>query len=182
MLTEHDYLLVITPCEEVISRVKQLKKSAKDLIGYFPSFNSIAHITINHYYDKKSLFFDDRVPIYRSMVGRIDSFDINICGFDFFKHNDSYTIYAKVDLNPEIKTTFSQFKKVFGSDVPDVPHITIARSITFNQFNKLWEYLKTQQFACSFYTDKIVVLKTPARRFYNQPMEVDTELKLKNAV
>jgi len=182
MLAKHDYLLVITPCEAVISRVTQLKKSAKDLIGPYHSYNSTAHITINHYYDKKSWFFDDREPVYRSMVGRIECFDIHVSGYGFFQNGNSYTIYAKVELNPEVKNTFSQFKKVFGSDVPNVPHITIARSLTFDQYNKLWEYLKTEPFECSFHTDKIVILETPTRRYNHEPMVVRSELKLKNAV
>ena len=181
-LVSQDYLLVITPSEEIISEVRRLKDFAKKLIGYYHSFNSKAHITVNHYYDGKALFFDDRMPVYRSMTNRIDAFEIKINGFDFFEHNGNYTIYAKVELSENITTTFSRFKKVFGADVPQTPHITIARSLSYNQYKLLWYYFKKQNFECSFYADEIVVLKTPTRRFYNLPMEVETGFKLRNVV
>ncbi len=181
-LVSQDYLLVITPSEEVVSEVRKLKDFAKKLIGYYHSFNSKAHITVNHYYDGKALFFDERVPTYRSMAGRIDAFEIKICGFDFFEHQGNYTIYAKVELSQNIKAAFSRFKKVFGADVPQTPHITIARSLSYNQYKLLWYYLKKQSFECSFYADEIVVLKTPTRKLYNLPMEVETEFKLRNVV
>lgn len=177
-----DYLLVITPSEEVISEVRKFKDLAKKLIGYYHSFNSKAHITINHYYEGKALFFDERVPVYRSMTGRIDAFEIKVNGFDFFEHHGNYTIYAKVEFSENITTTFFRFKKVFGVDVPQTPHITIARSLSYNQYKLLWYYFKKQNFECSFYADEIVVLKTPSRRFYNLPTEVETEFKLRNVV
>ncbi|MEX8546532.1 MAG: 2'-5' RNA ligase family protein [Mucilaginibacter sp.] len=181
-LVSQDYLLVITPSEEVVSEVRRLKDFAKKLIGYYPSFNSKAHITVNHYYDGKALFFDDRMPVYRSMTNRIDAFEIKICGFDFFEHQGNYTIYAKVELSQDIKATFSRFKKVFGADVPQTPHITIARSLSYNRYKLLWYYFKKQNFECSFYADEIVVLKTPTRSLHTQPMEVETEFKLRNVV
>ncbi|RYE19118.1 MAG: hypothetical protein EOP42_29595 [Sphingobacteriaceae bacterium] len=48
-INSQDYLLVISPNEEVIVAVKEFKRLAKQLIGPFPSFNSKAHITVNHY-------------------------------------------------------------------------------------------------------------------------------------
>lgn len=181
-ITNHisqDYLLVITPSEEIITEVRKFKDFVKKLIGYYQSFNSKAHITVNHYYDGKALFFDERVPVYRSMASHIDAFEIKICGFDFFEHHGTYTIYAKVALSQNITSTFSRFKKVFGSDVPQTPHITIARSLSYNQYKLLWYYFKKQKFECSFYADEIVVLKTPTRRLFNLPMEVETGFKLK---
>lgn len=177
-----DYLLVITPNEEVVSEVRKFKDFAKKLIGYYHSFNSKAHITVNHYYDGKALFFDERTPVYRSMTGRIDAFEIKINGFDFFQHQDTYTIYAKVELSENITATFSRFKKVFGADVPQTPHITIARGLSYNQYKLLWYYFKKQKFECSFYAEEIVVLKTPTRRFHTLPMEVETEFKLRNVI
>ena len=177
-----DYLLVITPSQEVVNKVRTFKDIAKNVVGYYHSFNSKAHITVNHYYDRNALFFNERAPIYRSMAGRINAFEIEICGCDYFQHQDTYTIYAKVELSQNITTTFFMFKKVFGSDVPQTPHITIARSLSKTQFNLLWDYFKNQKFEYSFYADKIVVLKTPTRRLFNLPMEVETEFKLRNLV
>jgi 2'-5' RNA ligase len=180
-INSQDYLLVIEPSEEVISEVKDCKAKAQELIGPFRSFKSKAHITVNHYYDDNALFFDDRMAIYRNMVSRINSFHIKVCGFDYFEHQNTYTIYAKVELNPSIKEAFHQLRKIFGSDVRNTPHITIARALSFAQFKILWDYFKNRKFECSFYTEEIVVLTAPTTIAYHAAMEIKTEFKFKNA-
>lgn len=177
-----DYLLVITPDKETVTEICDYKDISKKLIGPYPSFNSKAHITINHYFEANALFFNERAPIYRSMTGRIDAFEVKINGFDYFESQGNYTIYARVDLNRIITTRFQSFKKVFGSDVPQTPHITIARGLAYNQFKTLWAYFEMQKFECSFYADEIVVLKTPTRKLYASPMEVETEFKLRKVI
>lgn len=181
-INSQDYLLVIEPSEEVISAVKQFKAKALDLIGPFHSFKSKAHITVNHYYDYKALFFDERITVYRNMVGRINSFNIKVCGFGYFEHQDTYTIYANVELNPDIKTAFLKLRKIFGSDVRNTPHITIARNLSAAQYKILWDYFKNLQFECSFYTEEIVVLTAPTIIAHNFSMEIKTEFKFKSAV
>ncbi|RYE28013.1 MAG: hypothetical protein EOP42_18045 [Sphingobacteriaceae bacterium] len=182
-INSQDYLLVISPNEEVTTAVKEFKRIAKQLIGPFPSFNSKAHITVNHYYDRNALYFDDRVATYRNMISRISSFDISVDGFGYFEHQNTYTIYAKIDLDPDITTTFFKFRKVFGADVRNTPHITIARGLTFEQFKTLWNHFKNLKFQCSFYTEEIVVLKAPLQQCYNHlPMEIQTVFQLKKVL
>lgn len=181
-INSQDYLLVIEPSEEVVSEVKRFKAKAFDLIGPFYSFKSKAHITVNHYYNRKALFFDERIATYRNMVSRINSFSIKVCGFDFFEHQDTFTIYAKVELNPDIKAAFQQLRKVFGSDVRNTPHITIARNLSAAQYKILWDYFEKLKFECSFYTEEIVVLTAPTIIAHNPSMEIKTEFKFKSAV
>ena len=181
-INSQDYLLVITPSEEVITKVCSFKDKAKELIGYFHSFNSKAHITVNHYYDKRALFMEEKLTYYDQKLGQEKPVALQVCGFDYFEHQNTYTIYAKVALNIEAEATFARFKKILGPGVPSVPHITIARSLSAENFEKLWAYFENLPFECFFYADKIVVLKTPTRRFNNNPMTVETELRLKNAV
>lgn len=179
-INSQDYLLVITPSEELIAEVKKLKRIAFEMIGPFHSFNSKAHITINHYYDRNALYFDDRVTTYRNMISRIDSFDITVCNFNFFEHQNTFTIYAKVDLNPNITTTFLKFRKVFGADVRNTPHVTIAKGLSANQFKVLWAFFENLKYECSFYTEEIVVLKAPVKQIHHYlPMEVETVFQLK---
>lgn len=181
-INSQDYLLVITPSKEVISHVVAFKAKAKVLIGYFHSFNSKAHITVNHYYDKKALFMEEKLTYYDKKLQCEKSVEMKVCGFDFFKHRDTYTIYAKVELNTAVKETFSVFKKILGSGVPSVPHITIARSLSPESFKKLWAYFEYLPYECCFYADKIAVLEMPVRERGETQMQIKTELKLKNAV
>lgn len=182
-IKSQDYLLVISPNEEVTMVVKKFKQLAKQLIGPFPSFNSKAHITVNHYYDQNALCFDDRVTTYRNMISRISAFDILVNGFGYFEHQNTYTIYAKVELDPDITTTFFKFRQLFDTDVRNTPHITIAKGLTFEQFNTLWAHFKNLEFQYSFYTEEIVVLKAPLQQCYNYlPMEVEPVFQLKKVL
>lgn len=181
-INSQDYLLVITPSEEIITNISAFKDKAKEMIGYFHSFNSKAHITVNHYYDKKSLFMEEKLIYYDQKLQQEKPVALKVCGFDYFEHQNTYTIYAKVVLNTEAEVAFSKFKKILGSGVPSVPHITVARSLCAGKFNVLWKYFESLPFESFFYADKIVVLQTPTHRFNHFPMKIEKELKLKNAV
>ncbi len=181
-INSQDYLLVITPSEEIIANISAFKDKAKEMIGYFHSFNSKAHITVNHYYDKKSLFMEEKLTYYDQKLQQEKPVALKFCGFDYFEHQNTYTIYAKVVLNTEAEVAFSKFKKILGSGVPSVPHITVARSLSADNFQILWKYFESLPFESFFYADKIVVLKTPTHRLNHFPMKIEKELKLKNAV
>ncbi|RYE20981.1 MAG: hypothetical protein EOP42_26565 [Sphingobacteriaceae bacterium] len=179
-INSQDYLLVIEPSEEVISEIKRFKAKALDLIGPFRSFKSEARITVNHYDD--NLRFDGRASVYRNMVNQTAFFYINICGFDYFEHQNSYTIYAKAELNTDSSEAFLKLRNIFGFDVRNTPHVPIARALTFSQFTVLWDYFKNLKFECSFYTEEIVVLTAPAVVAYHATVETKTEFKFKSAV
>ena len=110
-INSQDYLFVITPSEEVITKVCSFKDKAKELIGYFHSFNSKAHITVNHYYDKRALFMEEKLTYHDQKLGQEKPVALQVCGFDYFEHQNIYTIYAKVALNIEAEATFARFKK-----------------------------------------------------------------------
>jgi 2'-5' RNA ligase len=171
-----DYLLVITPSEEVILKVIYYKSEVKKRIGFFPSFNSTAHITVNHYFNRNALSFEENINYYDKKLQCEKPIEVKVCGFGYFKHGDTYTIYAKIELNPEVNATFSRFRKILGPHVPNTPHITIARGLSLKNRDLLWEYFEHEKFECSFYATKIVVLETPTRRFFNEPMRLKTEL------
>ncbi|MGI4751689.1 MAG: hypothetical protein ACRYFB_13740 [Janthinobacterium lividum] len=175
-------MLVITPSEEIIASICAFKDKAKEMIGYFHSFNSKAHITVNHYYDKKTLFMEEKLTYYDQKLQQEKPVVLKVCGFDYFEHQNTYTIYAKVILNIEAETAFFRFKKILGLGVPSVPHITVAKSLSFNDFEKLWKYFESLPFESFFCADKIVVLRTPTRRFNDLPMGIEKELQFKNAV
>ncbi|WP_299290298.1 hypothetical protein [uncultured Mucilaginibacter sp.] len=58
------------------------------------------------------------------------------------------------------------------------PHITIAKNISKEKADWLWQYFAGLKFEYSFYADKISVLETPTRKFFNLPMRVKAEIGL----
>ncbi|MVN20713.1 2'-5' RNA ligase family protein [Mucilaginibacter arboris] len=178
-INKRDYLLIIPPDRDVVSKIMYFKLKAWEMIGAYPSLHSTAHITINHDYNIYASVFEEKLTYYRRKVSFINTFEVKISGFDKFQHGDTYTIYAKVEVSAAIKETLSKFNKTFSKGVVKTPHITIAKTITKEKFEILWKYFEHLNFEYSFYPDKIRVLETPTRRFFNQPMKMKTELKLK---
>lgn len=151
------------------------------MIGDYPSLHSTVHITLNYDYNVHASVFEEKLNYYKRKVAYIDAFEVKVCGFDYFRYGNTYAIYAKVETGPKIKETLSKFNSTFSKRVVKTPHITIAKTITKEKFEILWPYFKNLTFEYSFYADKIKVLETPTRRFYNFPMKTKTELILKHA-
>ena len=173
-----DYLLIIPPEQNLATKIMYFKLKAWELIGAYTSLHSAAHITINHDFDIKASIFEEKLIYYKQKVGYIKAFEVKVCGFGQFRHRNTYTIYAKVEISNSVKDTLLKFKHTFSKNVVTTPHITIARNITKEKFDILWPHFENTKFECSFYADKISVLETPTRKFHNLPMRLKTEIKL----
>ena len=180
-IDKRDYLLIIPPNDDIISKITYFKLKAWEMIGDYPSLHSTANITINHDFNIHASVFEEKLTYYRRKVSFINAFEVKVSGFDKFKHGDTYTIYAKVEVGLVLKETLAKFNQTFSKGVVKIPHITIAKALSEEKFEILWKYFEHLNFEYSFYADKIKVLETPTRRFFNQPMKMKTELKLKHA-
>ena len=181
-INKRDYLLIIPPVEDIALRITYLKLKAWELIGDYPSLHSIAHITVNYDPNIQDLIFEEKLTYYKRKLPCIDAFEVTVCGFGNFKHHEnSYTIFAKVELSPVMEKAFSNLNRTFSKGVVKTPHITIAKTISKEKFDILWKHFENLQFECSFYADKIKVLETPTRKFHSLPMRFKTEIGLLTA-
>lgn len=156
------------------------KLKAWEMIGAYPSLHSDAKITINYDDDINAAVFEQKLIYYKRKVAYINAFEVKICGFDYFIHGNSYTIFAKAAMSNFVENMLMKFNKTFSKNRIKTPHITIVRNISKEKFEILWPYFNNLAFECSFYADKICVLETPSRKFYNQPMRVKTQINLNN--
>ncbi len=178
-ISKRDYLLIIPLAEDIVSKFIYFKLKAWELIGDFPSLHSKAHITINHDHNIQSFIFEEKLAYYQRKLPLINAFEIRVCGFDFFKHSqNSYTVYAKVNVDTTMKTTLHRFTRTFSKGTIQTPHITIAKEISKEKYEILWQYFKNLKYDSFFYADKITILETPTRKFYNLPMRLKTEIGL----
>lgn len=178
-INKRDYLIVIPPVHDIGLKIMYYKLKAWELIGEYPSLHSKAYVTVNHDTNIQALVFEEKLTYYRRKLLCITAFEIKVCGFGKFKHHEnSYTIFAKIEINPVVQETLSALNRTFSGGVAKTPHITIAKTISKEKAEILWQYFQGLKFEYSFYADKISVLETPTRKFYNLPMRLKTEIEL----
>lgn len=176
---KRDYLIVISPAEEISLKIMYFKLKAWELIGDYSSLHNKADITVNDDPNIQAFIFEEKLAYYKQRLAAVDAFEVKVSGFGNFKHHkNSYTIFANIKLNTNIRSTLSTLNRTFSKGVVKTPHITIAKSITEEKFNILWPYFKNLKFEHSFYADKINVLEMPTRRLHNRPMRLKAQIGL----
>jgi 2'-5' RNA ligase len=154
----HDYLIVLSPSESIVKKVKELKQFSYDKIGEYESHYSKAHITIQPWPRKKPVWIEPLIPKLERDLQSLSTIALDINGFDFFDHQERPSIYVKLNSTPLTAIWFKHLRRYFNT--PDfVPHITIARSITNQAFAKLWPQFKSLEWNEQFKIDKLTILR-----------------------
>jgi 2'-5' RNA ligase len=154
----YDYLIVLSPSENIVNRVKKLKGFSLKKIGEYESLYSKAHITVQYWPRKKPLWVEPLIPKLERELQLLPPVDLTINGFDFFNQHSSKTIYAKLRSTALIDVWFKQLRKYFNTRSFE-PHITITKSITDEAFAKLWPTFKNLAWEEQFIVDKLTILK-----------------------
>jgi len=154
----HDYLIVLSPPESIISGVKKLKDFSYNKIGEYESRYSKAHISIQSWPRKKPVWIEPLIPKLVRDLQSLPPVVLNINGFDFFDQQEFQTIYAKLNSTPLTKVWFKLLRKFFNTK-PFEPHITIARSLPNDDFKKLWPCFKNLHWNEQLKVDKLTILR-----------------------
>lgn len=155
-----DFLILLSPSVEVKALVTKHKQYAAEVIGNYESMHSIAHISIKKMHRQKSFLTEPAIQSLKPKLAAIPPVRLTIDGFEYFNHGEDFkTIYAKINTPPEITQWFKILKKHLNIKEFMVPHITIARNITVNDFNKLWPHFKTLKWNENFTVTELLVLE-----------------------
>lgn len=158
MTNYQDYLVIISPSEQVANYIKSLKQYIASEIGEFEGLHSKAHIPIQPLPRKKPVWFEPLLPKLERELQALPPIELEINRFAYFDQQETQTIYAKLDISPAAKLWFKLLRKFFSTP-PFEPHITIARNIPYDDFKKLWPKFKDQQFNARFKADKLTILR-----------------------
>jgi 2'-5' RNA ligase len=158
MTSYQDYLIMLSPPENIIKRVKNLKDFSFNEIGEYESHYSKAHISVELWPRKKPVWIEPMIPKLERDLQTLPPVILNINGFDFFDHQERPSIYARLTSTPLTKVWFKHLRRYFST--PDFePHITITRSIPNDAFNKLWPQFKNLEWNEQFKVDKLTILR-----------------------
>jgi len=154
----HDYLIILTPPENVANHVRSLKDFGASIIGEYDSRFSKAHITVQPWPRKRPVWIEPLLPKLERDLQTLPPLVIDVNGFDFFDQQEQQTIYAKLVSTPQTKVWFKLLRKFFSTP-PFEPHVTIARSISNDKFKMLWPYFKTQKWNGQMRIDSLTILR-----------------------
>jgi 2'-5' RNA ligase len=155
-----DYMMLLSPPEQVNHEIKRYKQASAKHIGEFESMHSKAHISICMADRQKTFIIEPSLQRMAQKLSTIPPIVLHIRGFDFFKHGDkSMTIYARIDQTDAVKKWFKLLLQSINIKVSLTPHITIARNIPAHQFEVLWPYFAKAQYNDVFKIDGLTILK-----------------------
>lgn len=158
------YFFTITPSLPVQVFVSDLKKQVREAIGHgFQSEFSLAHISLfqyNEHHTDNFLYDDDW------LLSALLPLDIYLNGLGIFKHGANKTIYLQI----EYKTPVADLAKALGGK-SITPHITIARNLAPDDFEKAWKCLQEISYNNHFRCTNVTVLKREHNR-WNRYLEL----------
>lgn len=155
-----DFMILLSPPDQVKALVRDHKLHAAKIIGNYESMHSIAHISIKKMHRQKSFLTTPLILGLNIKLATIPPVTLTIDGFDYFNHGEDFkTIYAKISSTPEITQWFKTLKKHLNIKEFMVPHITIARNIPVSDFNQLWPHFKALKWNENFTVNELTVLE-----------------------
>jgi hypothetical protein len=158
MTNYQDYLVLLSPPENINSHIKSLKHFAGGIIGDFEGRHAKANIVVQPLPRKKPVWIEPLMPKLERELQTLPPVELQINGFAYFDQQEFQTIYAKLNSTPATKLWFKLLRRFFNTP-PFEPHITLTRNIPHEDFKMLWPHFKDQPFNTGFKIDKLTILR-----------------------
>lgn len=160
--TYSDYLMLISPPDRVSEVIGKYKKATFKHIGSFDGLYSTPHISLTTQLRQMPVMMTQKLEFYQRSVNRLPAIPLYINGFSYFTNEKAgMTIYAKIEMNGHVEKWFGELRKALGGKQKIVPHITIAKSLSPEYFQRLWPKFINQQYQFEFTPQSITVLSRP---------------------
>jgi 2'-5' RNA ligase len=155
-----DYLMLLSPPENVKHEIARYKKASARLIGEYKSMNSPAHISIQHLERQKPFMADKNVELMEQDFAALPPVLLHVDGFGHFPHlHKRMTIYANIRTTPAADEWFKQLKKKLRIKKNLTPHITVVRDVSKKDFDTLWPHFRHKKVVEPFWVNKLTLVK-----------------------
>lgn len=145
------YLVVLSPPDTIKDEVAKIKNELNEIADITErNLHSIAHITLT---DKLTDDSDFPAAIEKFISGH-SAFPVKVNGWDFFDHGHSVTVYLKIIDPQSIIDLMVSMKSNTRA-----PHISLAKKISYETFDKLKPYLENLDYAAQWNCDEVNVLR-----------------------
>jgi 2'-5' RNA ligase len=158
-----EYLILISPPAEVRETVKRVKDLFGEKFGVIHPLESVAHISVMNIVMSKTN--EEKLKkILKNFCNNQEAFNISLSGYDGFR---PHTIYIKVI---EAKLITSLHRRLKEAILPKMnieswqistytsPHLTVARNLTEDIYNKAIGEYRQRKINLSFKADNLTLL------------------------
>jgi len=163
----YEYLLVLNPHEELRNKIMHVKQEFFDSYKSNTALYSKPHITLVNFVQYEMM--EDRlVNRLQTIAMGYHPIKIELKDYGSFP---SHTIYINVtskvpiqDLTKQIRTETQRLMKLNDDNKPHFimePHLTIARKLQPEQYEKAWLEYSHKHFTGRFIADAMLLLKRP---------------------
>lgn len=163
--TVYQYLLVLSPPDEHLDKIKRLKYDLNHL-AYLGSYNlfSIPHITLARMQSVHRQLGSFGRPLQKNLAGH-GPLQVALNGFNYLERGkDLRTLYLHIEEPEPISAIHDQLHASLGIPLqPYIPHLSIAKEISSVSFQELWAQLPPQGYRDVFVCDHVVVLERTIR-------------------
>lgn len=162
-----DYFIAIIPPSPIYEEANALKHYFSGEYHSRASLNSPPHITLHMPFEWKEEKEKLLVEKLNAFINGIEKTQVNIIGFDCFKPRVIFLnvekTHALAKLQRELELFCRRSFQLFNAqyrDLPFHPHLTLAfRDLKKPAFEKAWGEFERKEFAASFLTERIALLK-----------------------
>ena len=160
----NEYLLVISPHEELWNKILKVKKEFHDAYKAPTALWGKPHLSLVTFFQREMM--EERiVNSLKTVAMGYPPFKVELKDFSSFP---SHTIYINVETQQAIKNLVKEIKPVQRLMKPDKehnphfiddPHITIARKLLPWQYEQGWKEYSKKHFTGRFIADSMLLLK-----------------------
>jgi 2'-5' RNA ligase len=160
-----EYLLVVHPNEETFNQIKAEKENFSSEYNVSIAKKTLPHITIANFLAKETME-ETLIKWMHRIISSQQSFDVMINNFSGFP--SSKTVYARIQDHEPFRQLATSLKAINayinGNGFPNAklinhPHMTIARSLQQNVYEKAIMDYSRKTFNANFTVSELVLLK-----------------------
>ncbi len=161
----YEYLLVVHPNEEIFNQLKAEKENFSSEYNVSIAKKTLPHITVANFLAKETME-GTLIKWMHKIISSQQSFDVMINNFSGFP--SSKTVYARIQNHEPFKQLATSLKTINtyinDNGFPNArlinhPHMTIARSLQQNVYEKAIMDYSRKTFNASFMVDELILLK-----------------------
>jgi 2'-5' RNA ligase len=161
----YEYLLVVHPNEEIFNQLKAEKEKFSSEYNVSIAKKTLPHITVANFLAKETME-ETLIKWMSKIISHQQSFDVMINNFSGFP--SSKTVYARIQNHEPFKQLAISLKTINtyindngfpNAKLINHPHMTIARSLQQNVYEKAIMDYSHKTFNASFVVDELVLLR-----------------------
>ena len=160
-----EYLLVVHPTKEIFNQMKMEKENFSLEYDVPIAVKTLPHITIANFLAKETME-ETLIKWMHKIISSQQSFDVMINNFSGFP--SSKTVYARIQNHAPFKQLATSLKTINAyindngfpnAKLINYPHMTIARSLQQNVYEKAIMDYSRKTFNANFTVDELVLLR-----------------------